>query len=169
MLIITIFHNDKVATMIIAPTSLTDHYLWIPEGITGDVVPGSDSSLTYLQSKYATMNALQNATHNTNNAVPNEISNIQTETDNLETTNQQHVSNDLHYHTSHTGFMYQRNNTNNDNSISFIAQQNYLTFQRKGNQELQVQALNIIISDLQTQINSITGSSGGHDPEAGTM
>ena len=40
--------NNKIATMILNPTpSLTDNYLWIPEGITDNVVPGLDSLLTY--------------------------------------------------------------------------------------------------------------------------
>ena len=48
-------NNYKIATVIVNPTpSLTENYLWIPEGITDNVVPGLDSLLTYLQSKYAT-------------------------------------------------------------------------------------------------------------------
>ena len=164
-------NNDKIATVIVNTTpSLTDNYLWIPE-TTDNVVPGLYSLLTYTQSKYATINALQNATNNINNTVNNEISNIQTELDNIEITNQQNVSKDVHYHTSHTDFMYQRNTTKNDNRRSFIIQQNYITYQRKGNQELQIQALNIIVSDLQTQINNITSNNppDNNDPDVGTM
>ena len=42
-----------------------------------------------------------------------------------------------------------------------------LKFQRKGNNELAVQALNIIVADLQTQINNLSGGSGsgGGDPD----
>ena len=87
----------------------------------------------------------------------------------VETTIQQNVSKDLHYHTSHIDFMYQRHRTKNDNRISFITQQNYFTYQRTCNQELQIQALNITVSDLQTRINNITGSPGGNDPDVGTM
>ena len=48
-------HNDKIATIISNPTpSLTENYLWIPE-TTDNVVPGLDSLLTYMQSKYATL------------------------------------------------------------------------------------------------------------------
>ena len=47
-------NNDKIATV----PSLTDNYIWIPE-TSDNVVPGLDSLLTYLQSKYATINALQ--------------------------------------------------------------------------------------------------------------
>ena len=158
-----------VATVIIAPAFLSDNYIWTPEGKTDNVLPGLDSLLTCLQSKYATINALQNAMNNINNTVNDGISNIQTEIDNIEITKQQNVSKDLHYHTSHTDFMYQRNSTENDSRRSFITQQNYFTFQRKGNQELQIQALSIIVSDLQTQIDNIIGSPGGNDPDVGTM
>ena len=65
--------------------------------------------------------------------------------------------------------MYQRNNIKHDNSRSFIPQQSYFTYQRKGNQELQIQALNIIVADLQSQNNNITSGSGGNDPDVGTM
>ena len=58
-----------------------------------------------------------------------------------------------------------------DNRISFITQQNYVTFQRKGNQELQVQALNIIVADLRNQIDNITSNNppDNNDPDVGTM
>ena len=68
--------------------------------------------------------------------------------------------------------MYQRNNTKNDNRRSYIIQQNHFTFQRKGNNELAIQALNIIVADLQTQINSMSsgGNGGGSgDGDIGTM
>ena len=68
--------------------------------------------------------------------------------------------------------MYQRNTTKNDNRRSYAIQQNYFTYQRKGNQELQIQLLNNIVADLQNQINNITSGSGGSDPnepEVGTM
>ena len=165
-------NDNKIATIVLNPTpSLTDNYLWIPE-VCDNVVAGLDSLITYLQSKYATINALQTAINNINNTINNEIVNIQTEINNLEITNQQHVSKDLHYHTSHTDFMYQRNNTNNDNRRSFITQQNYFTYQRKGNQELQIQLLNNIVADLQNQINNINTSSpppDNNDPDVGTM
>ena len=53
----------------------------------------------------------------------------------------------------------------------FITQQNYFTYQRKGNQELQIQALNIIVADLQNQINNITSNNppDNNDPDVGTM
>ena len=47
--------------------------------------------------------------------------------------------------------MYQRNNTKTDNRRSYIIHQNHFTFQRKGNNEFAIQALNIIVADLQTQ------------------
>ena len=52
-------NNNRIATAIVNPTpSLTENNLWIPEGITDNVVPGVDSLLTYLQSEYATLAAL---------------------------------------------------------------------------------------------------------------
>ena len=66
--------------------------------------------------------------------------------------------------------MFQRVNTthNYDNRRSFITHNNYLTFQRKGNQELAVQLLDTI---LQNQINNITLGSGAtpDEPDIGTM
>ena len=40
--------------------------------------------------------------------------------------------------------MYQRNNTKNENRRSYATQQNYFTYQRKGNHELQIQALSTV-------------------------
>ena len=51
--------------------------------------------------------------------------------------------------------MYQRKVTNNHKT--FITRQH----QRKGNHELQIQALNAIVADLQTQINNLTSGNGG--------
>ena len=51
----------------INPTpSLNENFLWIPEGITDNVVPGLDRILTFIQSKYTTLTALQNAINNIN-------------------------------------------------------------------------------------------------------
>ena len=59
--------------------------------------------------------------------------------------------------------MYQRNTTNNDNRRQFVIQHHYFTYQRKGNHELQIQALNTIVADLQNQIHNLgSGSSGGN-------
>ena len=49
-------------------------------------MPGLDSLLTYLQSKYATINALQNVINNVN-TINTEIANIQTEINNIEISN----------------------------------------------------------------------------------
>ena len=68
--------------------------------------------------------------------------------------------------------MYQRNNTNNDHRRSYIIQNHYFTYQRKGNHELAIQALNIIVIDLQNQINNLSSCNGGggsEDPDIGTM
>ena len=49
------WNNDKIATVILDTVpSLADNYIWIPE-TSDNVVPGLDSLLTYLQSKYATL------------------------------------------------------------------------------------------------------------------
>ena len=61
--------------------------------------------------------------------------------------------------------MYQRNITNNDNRRQFEIQNHYFTYQRKGNYELQIQALNIIVADLQNQMNNLL--SGGGDGSGG--
>ena len=161
----------KNATVIVNPTpSLTENYLWIPE-MAGNVVPGLDSFLTYLQPKYATLTALQNSITNINNIMNKEISNIQTEINNIEITNPQNVSKNLSYHTSHTDFMYLGNTTNNGNIIQFVIQSHYFTYQRKGNHELQVQALDIIVAGLQNQINNLPsgGSGDGGGGDIGTM
>ena len=67
--------------------------------------------------------------------------------------------------------MFQRHNTKHDNRRSYNTQQNYFTYQRKGNQELQIQALTIIASDLQAQMNNITSNNppSNNDPNVGTM
>ena len=70
--------------------------------------------------------------------------------------------------------MYQRNTTNNDNRRQFVIQNHYFTYQRKGNNELAVQALSTIVAGLQTQINNLSsgsgGGGGGGDPDGiGTM
>ena len=67
--------------------------------------------------------------------------------------------------------MYQRNITNNYNRIQFVIQSQYFTYQRKGNHELQIHALNITVAALQTQINNLPsgGGSGGGGSEIGTM
>ena len=121
-----------------------------------------------------TLTALQNSITNINTiTINNEIQNLQTEINNLEIINPTpgNVSKEPHYHTSRTGFMYQRNTTNNDNRRQFVIQNHYFTYQRKGNHELQIQALNTIVADLQNQINNLSpggGGSGGGD-EIGTM
>ena len=63
------------------------------------------------------------------------------------------VSKNLSYHTSHTDFMYQRNTTKNGNRRQFVIQSHSFTYQRKGNHELQLQALQIIVAGLQNLIN----------------
>ena len=167
-----LFFNNKIATVVVNPTpSLTDNYIWIPEGITDNAVPGLDSILTYTQSKYATLTALQNSITNINNTINTEIQNLQTEINNIEISNPKNVSKGSHNHTSHTDFMHQRNTTNNDNRRQFVVQNHYFTYQRKCDHELAIQALNTIAADLQTQSNNLSsgGCGGGGDPNIGTM
>ena len=86
-----------------------------------------------------------------------EIQNLSAEINNIENNpGTGNASKESHYHTSHTDFMYQRNTTNNVNRRQFVIQNHYFTFQRKGNNELAIQALNIIVADLQTQINNLS-------------
>ena len=42
----------------------------------------------------------------------------------------------------------------NDNRRQLVIQHHYLTYQRKGNHELQIQALNTIVAGSQNQINN---------------
>ena len=66
--------------------------------------------------------------------------------------------------------MYQRNTTNNDNRRQFVIQNHHFTYHRKGNHEVQVQALSIIVADLQNRINNLgSGSSGGNDGVIGVI
>ena len=168
--------NDKIATIVLNPTpSLTDNYLWIPE-TTDNVVPGLESLLTYIQSKYATITALQNSIANINNTINNEIANIQTEINNIEITNPQNVSKQNHYHTSNTDFLYQRNTTNNDNRKHIVLQNHYFTFQRQYNTnhlDLQIQFMQLQIEQMQQQINNLSSNNpppDNNDPDGiGTM
>ena len=51
-----------------------------------------------------------------------------------------------------------------------MIQNHYFTYQRKGNHELHIQALSLIVADLQNQINDLgSGSSGNGGDEIGTM
>ena len=54
--------------------SLNENYSWIPE-TSDNVVPGLDSLITYTQSKYATLTALQNYITNANNTTQTEVNN----------------------------------------------------------------------------------------------
>ena len=164
-------NSDRIATIVVNTVpSLTDNYIRIPEAID-NVVPGLDSILTYIQSKYVTLTALQNSITNINNTTNTEIQNLQTEINNIEITSSTgNVSKNLSYRTNHTDFLYQRNTTNNDNRRQFVIQNHYFTYQRKGNHELQIQALNLIVADMQTQINNLSGGSGsGGGGELGTI
>ena len=89
-----------------------------------DVVPGLNSILTYIQSKYATLTALQDSITNINNTLNTEIQTLQPEINSFEISNPGtgDVSKESHYHTSHADFMYQRNIIKNDNRRQFVTQ-----------------------------------------------
>ena len=165
----TYLNNNTIASVSVNPTpSLNEAYLWIPE-TSDDVVSGLDSMTTYTQSNYATLTALRNRV--TNIAIT-----IQTGIDNLEITNQGNfnVNKELYNRNNYTDYTVQRNNTIHkyDNRRTFIVQNHFFTYQRKGTQELQIQLLNNRVADIQNQINNITSGSGESDPnepEIGTM
>ena len=87
----------------------------------------------------------------------------------IEISNPQNVSKDLHYHTSHTDSLYQRNTTNNDNRRQLFIQNHYFTFQRQyntNNLELMVQFMQLQIDQMQTQINDLSSSNPvNNDPD----
>ena len=126
-------------------------------------MPGLSSLLTYTQSKNATLTALQNSMTNANNTVNTEIQTLQTEIHNIGISNPGtgHASKEPHCHTSHTDFMYQRNTTKHYSRRQFAIQNHHCTYQRKGNNELAIQALTIIAAGLQNQINNLSSGSGG--------
>ena len=68
-------------------------------------------------------------------------------------------------------YIYSAKNTIHtyDNRRSFISQQNHFTYQRKGNQELQIQLSNTKEADLQSQIHNLSSSNQppDDDPEIG--
>ena len=136
--------------------------MWVPE-TSDNVVPGLESILTYIQSKYASISTLQNEITNLSNNISTDITNIQNDISNLPT---QNVSKTLSYHTNHTDFMFEKKVTNHnyDNRRKFVLQQHYFTYQRKGASvelELQIQNLQSQIDDLQNQINNYhSGGSG---------
>ena len=65
---------------------INEQYRWMPE-VTNNVVPGLESILTYTQSKYASINTLQNEITNLNNNISTDITNIQNDISNLPTQN----------------------------------------------------------------------------------
>ena len=85
------------------------------------------------------------------------------------------VNTELYYNTTHTYYTVHRDSTihKHDNRKTCTIQNHVFTYQRNGNQELQIQLLNHIVADLQNQINNITSDGGGgsdpNEPEVGTM
>ena len=67
--------------------------------------------------------------------------------------------------------MYPRNTTTNYNRRSYVIQNHYFTYPRKGNHELQIQALNTIVADSQNQLNNLSpgAGSGGGGSEIGVI
>ena len=129
------------------------NYLRIPEGITDNVVPGLDPMITCTQSTYATLTALQHAITDNNDTIQIEIINLEIPKQGNLTVNKK-----LYYNPTHTDYTFQRNNTiyTYGNRRSFITQQNHFTYQRKNNQELQIQASSNVVADSQNQINNFT-------------
>ena len=151
--------NNRIATGDVNTIpGINGNYYWIPE-TSDNVVPGLDSLLAYIQWKYATLTPLQNSINNINNTTNNEIQTLQTEINNIEIIpGTGNASKESYYHTSHTDFMFKRRTASNDNRRQFVIQNHYFTYQRKGNNELAVQALNIIVADLQNQINNLSSN-----------
>ena len=87
---------SQLSQLILTQVLQTIIYGFLKRLIT--VVPGLESLLTYIQSKYATITALQNSIANINNTINNEIQTLQTEINNIEITpGTGTVSKDLHY------------------------------------------------------------------------
>ena len=64
-----------------------------------------------MQSKYATITALQNSIANINNTINNDINSIKIEINNIHNNPVTgDVSKELHYHTSHTDFKFEKSN-----------------------------------------------------------
>ena len=51
---------------------INEQYIWTPQ-ISNNYVPGLEPLLTYINSKYPTLSALQNEITNVNNTITNEI------------------------------------------------------------------------------------------------
>ena len=83
------------------------------------------------------------------------------------------VNNDLDYRINYTDYTFRRNNAIHkyDNRRTFIVQNHFFAYQRKGNQELQIQLLSKIVAYLQNQISNITANNppDNDEPEIGTM
>ena len=63
-------------------------------------------------------------------------------------------------------------NHNYDNRRKFVIQNHYFTYQRRGSSvdlEVAVQALNIIVADLQNQINNLNSNQLGGDGGDGVI
>ena len=108
----------------------------------------------YINHEHTIFKKVNNHIHNKKNYYNfyNDTFNFKKNDNNVES---QSISKELHYNTTHTDYMYQRKIIKNHKT--FITQQNYFTYQRKANNELQIQALNAIVADLQNQINVLSG------------
>ena len=108
------------------------------------------------------INKIQNLKKNyynfTDDIIFNKTSNSYSNDTNYTTTNN---NKNLSYHTNHTDFMYQRNNTKNDNRKHIVLQNHYFTFQRQYNTnhlELQIQSMQLQIEQMQAQINNLSSN-----------
>ena len=118
------------------------------------------------------INKIQNLKKNyynfTDDIIFNKTSNSYSNDTNYITTNN---NKNLSYHTNHTDFMYQRNNTNNDNRKHIVLQNHYFTFQRQyntNNLELQIQSMQLQIEQMQAQINNLSSNNPPDDSGIGT-
>ena len=73
-------NNTRIATIILNTIpEINEQYIWTPQ-ISNNCVPGLESLLTYINSKYPTLSALQNeittVNNNINNTITNEITNV---------------------------------------------------------------------------------------------
>ena len=98
------------------------------------------------------------------------MSNIQTELNNIDSSNVSNGSKDLHYNTTHTDYMFQKHVINNH--ISFIIQPHF-HISTKRSSRVTSSIVKYDSADLQNQLNNITANNpppGNHEnPDIGTM
>jgi hypothetical protein len=146
-----------IASLQNAITDMNNHIQTEIDNIEFPTNPGGASKTTrhhYINHEHNLFKKVNNHIHNKKNYYNfyNDTFNFKKTDNNADSHS---ISKELHYNTTHTDYMYQRKVINNHKT--FIIQQHYFTYQRKGNNELQIQTLNAIVADLQTQINNLSG------------